>query len=102
MFPAWMKFVVKKNPDKLIQFAREVFNIDYNYYSPINTALAGIEALENYIKSTGLATRLSDVNIGDENIEKMADMLTNGGKHNVGSYVSLSKEDVMEIYKLAL
>ncbi|PKM49908.1 MAG: NADH-dependent alcohol dehydrogenase [Firmicutes bacterium HGW-Firmicutes-7] len=102
IFPAWMKYVYKTNVEKFAQFASRVFNIDYNFENPEETALKGIEALENFFLQLKLPIRLADANIGSDRIAEMANKVTNNGKHTRGNIVKLSTADIEEILKLAL
>jgi alcohol dehydrogenase YqhD (iron-dependent ADH family) len=96
VFPAWMKHVYTYNIDRFVQFATQVWNVDYNYYSPELTALEGIRRLENFNKDIGLPTRLKDVKIPDKRFEEMA---KNAMK--IGSIKKMTEKDIIKIYKLA-
>lgn len=100
VFPAWMKFVRRTNPRKLVQFGQRVFRIENK--SDDETIDIMIERLETFYKSIGLPVRLAEVNIGSEHFEEMAVKAVEAKRNNLGSYVRLSAEDVAEIYKLAL
>lgn len=96
VFPAWMKYVYKYNIDRFAQFATRVWNVDFNFYSPEQTILEAIKKLENFSKELGLPTRLKDVNIPDD---RFAEMAANTVK--MGSIKKITKEDIVEIFKLA-
>lgn len=97
IFPAWMKKVRQTNPFKLVQFGKRVFDLTGTDDEIIDKAIA---SLENFFKSIGMPTRLSEVNITPEYFETMAKKATAvNGKQ--GSYVELSTSDVKEIYELA-
>lgn len=100
IFPAWMKFVSKSNPRKLVQFGQRVFGISGK--SDEETVSEMIKMLELFYKSIGMPTRLSDVDIGTDKLSEMAEKAVKSKRNNLGSYVRLSVEDVEEIYKLAL
>lgn len=51
--PAYYRHIVKDTPEKFTRFAKVVFNTD--------TAEAGVEALENFIKECGLPTKMSQL-----------------------------------------
>lgn len=51
--PAYYRHIVKDAPDKFTQFAKVVFGED--------TAQAGVDALENFIKECGLPTKMSQL-----------------------------------------
>ncbi|MDO5575466.1 MAG: iron-containing alcohol dehydrogenase [Fibrobacter sp.] len=102
VFPAWIKYVYKTNPDRFLQFASRVFGIDVNYYNKEQTILDAVACLEKFYKSIGLPTRLSDMNITDKDLQEMAQKATFDNKNTVGNFVKLTAKDVLEILKLAL
>lgn len=102
VFPAWMKYVYKHDIKRFAQYASRVWNVDYNVWDPEKTALEGIRRLEAFFKSIGLPTRLSELNIGEDRLEEMADKCTDSDRATTGKFVKLKKEDVYNILKLAL
>lgn len=101
IFPAWMKYVYKHDLNRFVQFANRVFNIDTNFSNLEETALKGIEALENFFTKIELPTRLSHVNINDERIDEMSKKLVAHCDH-VGNFVEIRAKEALEILKLAL
>ncbi len=102
LFPAWMKYIWREKPKKMLQFATNVMNIDYNPYQPEATIVAGIRAFEQFLNQCGLVTRLRDLGIDETHFEEMADKCTKNGSATLGNYRRLAKDDVIAIYKLAL
>lgn len=102
VFPAWMKYTYRHDVTRFAQFAARIWNVDHNFWSPESTALEGIARHEAFLRSMGLATRLSEMNIGADRLEEMADKCTAGDTHTVGQFVKLGKQDVYNILKLAL
>ncbi|NLE25519.1 MAG: iron-containing alcohol dehydrogenase [Clostridiaceae bacterium] len=102
VFPAWMKYVYKRDINRFAQYAQRIWNIDDNLFDLEDVALRGIAALENYFNSIGLPTRLSHVNIDDTHLEEMADKCTASDTQTVGAVMKLNKNDVLNILKLAL
>lgn len=100
VFPAWLKFVRKRNPRKLVQFGRRVFHILGK--SDEETIDLMIEKLEGFFRTIGMPTRLSELGIGSEHFAEMAAKAVEIKKNNLGSYVRLSAEDVEEILNIAL
>jgi alcohol dehydrogenase YqhD (iron-dependent ADH family) len=101
VFPAWMKRVYKSNVNRFVQFASRVWNLEIDFHNPEKTALAGIAALENFFASIGMPIRLKDMDIKADRLEEMADKATGNGTRNMGGFVSLNRNDVLEILKLA-
>ncbi|MEG2291444.1 MAG: iron-containing alcohol dehydrogenase [Clostridium sp.] len=100
IFPAWMKYVYKHDINRFAQFANRVFDVEIDLNDLEGTALKGIKALTNFFKEIGLPVTLAEANISDDRLEEMAAKRTENG--TIGSFVKLSKEDVLNIYKLAL
>ena len=101
VFPAWMKFVMKQNLDKLVQFALNVWNVEPRLDAPERVALEGIEQLTAFFRRVGLPVTLRELGVPTERLEEMADKCTRNGSLTLGNYVKLSREDVLEIFKLA-
>ena len=95
-----MKYVYKHDVMRFVRYAVEVWGIEQDYYDPEKTAIKGIEKTKEFIQSVGQPTSLKEVNITDEKIEEMAEKCTKNG--NVGGFVSLNKNDVINIFKSAL
>lgn len=101
VFPAWMKYVYKKHIDRFVQFATRVWDVDLTYDDKETMVEVAIEKLENFYKSIGMPIRLSDVNIGDENIRQMAENAFLG-RTKLGSFETFNADDVEKILRLAL
>ena len=92
VIPAWMRFAKSRYPEKLQQFAREVFGLD--------AADAGINALEQWFESIQSPTRLSAANIPAEDIPSIAEDALNLG--SVWGITDYTHEDVVSILKSAV
>ena len=99
LYPAWAKYVYKYDVKKFSQLASRVWGIDYNFECPEKTALAGIEAAEEYFRSIGMPTRLSEFDIYEDSFEEMARKCTNHRPLYDG--VPISDEHIVNIFKLA-
>ncbi|MFX3622896.1 MAG: iron-containing alcohol dehydrogenase [Ectobacillus sp.] len=100
LFPNWMKHVLDENVNRFKQFAVRVFGVNPEGKSDREVALEGIEALRNFWSSIGAPARLADYDIGEENIELMAEKTVVNGPF--GNFKKLTKEDVIEIYRASL
>lgn len=98
--PLWMRYVLKLNPHKLVQFATRVWDIPMQEDNPEKTALKGIEAFEKFLRDIGMPSCFEEIGAREEDIEQMADKLMNGRKTE-GNYVRLTRKDVIEIYQSA-
>lgn len=102
IFPAWMKYVYKQDLNRFVQYAVRVWNVDYNFRAPERTAREGINRLEHFYHSIGLATNLKGIGIDETRLEEMAAKCTNSGRSTVGNFVKLGQADVLEILKLSV
>jgi len=100
VFPAWMKYVYKHNPNRFVQFAVRVFGVDQDFYNPERTILEGIRRLEEFFRSIGLPTRLQDAEIPADRLEEMAAKATKNDTHKLGGFLPLGQKDVLAIYEL--
>lgn len=101
VFPAWCKYVYKANISRFAQFASRVWNVDYCFENPEQTALEGINRMEKFFKEIGMPVTLKDANIPDDRLEEMANKCKLPNGDSVGNIVKLTREDVLNIYKLA-
>jgi len=101
IFPAWMKYVMKQDIARFAQFAVRVWGCEMDFQNPENTAREGIERYEQFMKSIGMPTRLSDLGAKVEDIPVLIDKLHLGDK-TLGSFVKLTREDIRKIYELAV
>ncbi|MBO4579685.1 MAG: iron-containing alcohol dehydrogenase [Clostridiales bacterium] len=100
VFVAWTKYMADVKPWRLALLASRVFGKDPYDFSENERAILLSEELESFFKSLGLKTRLSELGISDKDFETMAKRATAGG--NVGHYVKLDKQKIIEILKIAL
>lgn len=102
MFPAWMRYVYKRQLNRYVQFAVRVWGVDQNFNDSERTALEGIERMEAFFVSLGLPVRLSQIGINETHFEEMIRKLYLGRGDTVGGVSKLKADDVRTIFKLAL
>jgi alcohol dehydrogenase YqhD (iron-dependent ADH family) len=102
IFPAWMKYCYKHDVPRFAQIASRVWGVDNAFMDPDRAARTGIERLEAFWSSLGLAVKLSSLGIGAERIGEMADKLSAKGTKSVGNFVKVGKTEAEAIYRLAL
>ena len=100
VFPAWMKYVYKVDIDRFIRFATKVFDVSAEGKNKNEIVLEGIGKFEDFLHRIGLPTSFIEGNLPTDKFELMADKATEEGP--IGSFKKLFKEDVVNIYKLAL
>ena len=100
--PRWMRHILAKDPSvtpRFVRFARNVMGLDGDDDAAL--ARAGIDALEQYFKSTGLPMTLGELGIGTEHFEAMA-AHANPDNFLSEAFVPLTNEDIVEIYRACL
>lgn len=97
--PAWMRYVLKRNPHKLVQFAERVWDIEPQETEE-QTALRGIEAFERFLSSIGMPLTFAQIGASEKDIDTMTEKLLKG-KETEGNYVKLTADDVRQIYHYA-
>lgn len=101
--PQWMRYIYKKHLPMFVQFAVNVMGVRGDLKNMEETALRGIEALENFSRTLDLPLHLSDLNVGDEKFAEMANLAASYHENNkVGPLEPLAPENIVEIYKNSL
>ena len=102
IFPAWLRYTRKVNPDRAAMFFVNVFGIENNFFDVDDTIDRGIDALEKWFQSINMPIRISQTYIKNPDIEKMAGKASEGGNRKLGFFTRLEHKDFVEVYKLAL
>lgn len=102
IFPAWIKYVWRSNPEKFVRFANEVFGVKSSKDDDEFTVQELLVRLEAWYKELLLPTRLSEIGIDGSNFESMAKRALVGREEGIGEFVKLKEKDIIEIFKLAL
>lgn len=102
IFPAWMKYVYKSNINRFVQFAVRVWNVDMPFESSEAIAMEGIKRMTAFFKGLGLPVTLHEAGIPYDRFEEMADKCTGSGRKTQGNFLVLHKEDIINIFKLAI
>ncbi|MCR4766786.1 MAG: iron-containing alcohol dehydrogenase [Saccharofermentans sp.] len=100
VFTAWTKYIADIKPWRLALLASRVYGKDPYDYSEKERALLLSDELEKFFRKLGLKTHLSELGITESDFEVMAKRATAGG--NVGHYVPLDPQKIIEILKTAL
>lgn len=101
MFPAYMKYTVGEDVQRFRRLAVKVFGVKDKPKKPYKVAMAGIEALEKFFKSIGMPTRLDDVNVHKEDIDKLLEKLHLNRGESFGFFKELNMDDARKIYEIA-
>ena len=97
--PAWMRYVLcDRTVDRFTMYAENVWGItgDDKYAA----ANAGLARTEEFFKSMGLPAKLSEVGIGSEKFEEMAEEAVRTSGVASRAYYPLQKEDIVKIFEM--
>lgn len=97
-FPAWMTYMTDKNPSKIAQFGRRVFDVDIE--NDREAALEGIKRLREFFKYLSLPLTLGDLGITDPDFGKFTSDFHRDKGTPWGNYYPLYPSDTEIIYRL--
>lgn len=98
VMPNWMKYVMPHHVAKFKKFAINVFDVTTNGKTDEEIALEGIIALQNFWKSIGAPTKLSEKNIDANAIPRIVKAVA----RKVGIMHPLTSEDAQKIFEMSL
>jgi alcohol dehydrogenase len=105
IMPAWMKYFYKTRLDRYVQFAQRVFQVSNDIGTKEEIALEGIKQFEAFLETIGVPTSLKNVGVNEADIPMLADEVVKisfGQDGYLRSRPPASKDDVINVYKLAL
>lgn len=91
----YYKYIMDAGLPKFVRFAENVWNIQPEGKSDKEIALAGLDAMESWMKELGVAMNLTELGATEDMLEDLvnATIILDGG------YKVLSKDDIREIFK---
>ncbi|MFR5524813.1 MAG: iron-containing alcohol dehydrogenase [[Clostridium] innocuum] len=96
--PHWMEYVLSEDTvDKFARFAREIWQVEEK--DVWDMAREGIERLRGFYEQLHLRSSLGELGIDETHLDAMA---MDAARQTVNGYVSLSAEDVKNIYRNSL
>ena len=98
LHPPYYRHIYKDGLPKFVRFATEVWGIDPAGKTEEEVALAGVEALADFIKEIGLPTTLWELGVTDK---KQAEEIADTCFLSPGSYRKLTREDIRAIFAAA-
>ena len=104
VFPAWMEYTMHHDVMRFAQVASRVWGCPMDFQNPEVTAKAGILAFRNFLKSIGMPQSITEFGGKEEDVSYLAHTAAygNGNGGRLGSFVSLSEEDMANIYQRML
>ncbi|SDB24136.1 iron-containing alcohol dehydrogenase [Butyrivibrio sp. INlla16] len=100
--PAVFKYVYKHDVMRFAKLAVRVWGCQMDFDNPEATALAGIAALENFLKSIGMPLNFEELGAKEEDIPTLVKALCYGDGRNgsISGFVTLDEKDCEKIYKM--
>jgi len=90
----YYRYIYRYGIDKFVRFARNVWDIDVSAMSKEEAALAGIKALEDFIKELGIPTTLRELGVTEDMLEPIAKSTKEGG-----GYKFMTADDILTVLK---
>lgn len=100
IMPAWMEYVRNTNNMRFCQMATRVWGVEMDFENPDATAMAGINAFKDFLRSIGMPTNFDELGAKEEDIPILVEKLGIGNSVRSG-FKNLDKTDVTNIYLLA-
>lgn len=93
--PVYYRHIYKEGLPKFVRFAENVWSISRDGRSDEQLALAGINALEDFIKELGLPATLKELGVQREQLKEIADSCG----ISQGSYKIMTHKEILEIFQ---
>lgn len=104
LWGSWARYVMPRHVARFVQFAVNVMGVANDFAHPAETALRGIEAMEQFYRSINMPTNIPEL-IGrkatDEEIALMVDRCSRGHTITLGSIEILDTAAMESIYRMA-
>ncbi len=102
--PAVFKYVYKHDVMRFAKLAVRVWGCQMDFDKPEATALAGIAALENFLKGIGMPLTFAELGAKEEDIPRLVEALCygDGRTGSISGFVTLDTEDCTKIYQMML
>lgn len=99
----WARYVYRDNLPRFVQFAVNVMGVPNHFRNPEATALEGIAALEDFFRSIGMPTSISQagIELHEAEIKELAYKCSFNNTRTIGAVKKLTLEDMENIYRLA-
>lgn len=94
LHPVYYRHVYKEGLPKFVQFAENVWNIPRKDKTDEELALAGIEALSDFIQEVGLPTTLQELGVKKEQLKEISQSCA----LSQGSYKRMTHQEVYQIF----
>ncbi|QXJ49532.1 iron-containing alcohol dehydrogenase [Bacillus altitudinis] len=103
LFPNWMRHTLDHNVERFKNLMLNMFDIDSEGKSDRDIALEGIDKLSAFWTSLGAPSRLADYDIGEDQLDKIADIAAKEMEYGgFGNFMKLGRDDILAILKASL
>jgi hypothetical protein len=93
-----------RHVSRFVQFAVNVMGVTNDFAHPVETAMRGVEAIEQFYHTIGMPTSIPEL-LGhpatDEEIDLMVHKCSRGGTITLGALEVLQTDDMRAIYQMA-
>ncbi len=103
--PSWMRFAARHRAEKFVQFAERVFGLKAKGSDDLDCALEGIDRFEEFLKSIGCPTHLSELKIDDSQFKRYAQdtlRVMHDADGKLFGRPPMSEEDIIAVLRAAL
>lgn len=101
---SWARYVMKRHLSRFVQFAVNVMGVTNDFADPEQTALKGIEAMEQFYRQIGMPVNIPELigrPVTDDEIALMVSKCSREGTITVGALEVLHEKEMEDIYRLA-
>ena len=100
--PAVFRYVMNHDVMRFAQVAVRVWGCQMDFAHPEVTALAGIQAFQNFLVSIGMPKNFAELGAKEEDIPKLVEVLCRGDGRtgSISGFVTLNEEDCTKIYQM--
>ncbi|AVM25208.1 iron-containing alcohol dehydrogenase [Bacillus pumilus] len=103
LFPNWMRHTLDHNVERFKNLMLSMFDIETEGKSDRDIALEGIDKLSAFWTSLGAPNRLADYDIGEDQLDKIADIAAKEMEYGgFGNFMKLGRDDILSILKASL
>lgn len=95
LHPVYYRHIYKEGLSKFVRFAKNVWGIAPESKTEEELALAGIQALANFIREIGLPATLKELDVNQSQLKEIADSCS----ISQGSYKVMTHEEILEIFQ---
>lgn len=101
LHPVYYRHIYKDGLGKFVSFAKNVWELNPSEYSSDEAfALAGVEALADFIREVGLPTSLREIGFGEEEKMQLKE-IADSCFISEGAYRPMTHEEILQIYEEA-